>query len=68
MFRSAAGVLNTMHRGEMAGVNERLFQAAGCGAAVLTEFRPTLPELFAIGDEVLASATSMSSSIGDPAY
>ena len=54
VFRSAAGVLNTMHPGEVAGVNARLFDAAGCGAAVLTEFRPTLAELFATGDEVLA--------------
>ncbi len=54
VFRSAAGVLNPMHPGEVAGVNVRLFEAAGCGAAVLTEFRPTLPELFALGDEVLA--------------
>ena len=54
VFRSAAGVLNTMHPAEIAGVNVRLFEAAGCGAAVLTEFRPTLPELFDIGREVLA--------------
>jgi spore maturation protein CgeB len=54
VFRSAAGVLNTMYPGEIAGVNARLFEAAGCGAAVLTEFRPTVPDLFAIGDEVLA--------------
>jgi spore maturation protein CgeB len=54
VFRSAAGVLNTMHPAEVAGVNSRLFEAAGCGAAVLTEFRPTVPELFAVGDEVLA--------------
>ena len=53
-FRSAAGVLNTMHPAEIAGVNSRLLEAAGCGAAVLTEFRPTVPELFAVGEEVLA--------------
>jgi len=53
VFRSAAGVLNTMFPAEIAGVNLRLFEAAGCGAAVLTEFRPTVPDLFAIGDEVL---------------
>ena len=53
VFRAAAGVLNTMHPAEVAGVNSRLFEAAGCGAAVLTEFRPTVPELFAVGDEVL---------------
>jgi spore maturation protein CgeB len=54
VYRSAAGVLNTMHPGEIGGVNGRLFQAAGCGAAVLTEFRPALPELFEVGHEVLA--------------
>jgi spore maturation protein CgeB len=53
VFRAAAGVLNTMHPAEMAGVNVRLFEAAGCGAAVLTEFRSTIPDLFAVGDEVL---------------
>jgi spore maturation protein CgeB len=54
IFRSAAGVLNTMHPAEVAGVNARLFEAAGCGAGVLTEFRPTVPELFAVDDEILA--------------
>lgn len=54
VFRSAAAVLNTMHPAEVNGVNARLFEAAGCGAAVLTEYRPSLEELFAIGDEVLA--------------
>ena len=54
VFRSAAGVLNTMHPGEVNGVNARLFEAAGCGAAVLTEFRSTVPELFAVGKEALA--------------
>jgi spore maturation protein CgeB len=53
VFRSAAGVINTMYPAEIAGVNLRLFEAAGCGAAVLTEFRPTVPDLFAVGDEVL---------------
>ena len=53
VFRSAAGVLNTMHPSEVSGVNVRLFEAAGCGAAVLTEFRPTVPELFTVGNEVL---------------
>jgi spore maturation protein CgeB len=53
VFRSAAGVLNTMHPAEVSGVNLRLFEAAGCGAAVLTEFRPTVPELFTVGKEML---------------
>jgi spore maturation protein CgeB len=43
-----------MHPAEMAGVNGRLFQATGCGAAVLTEYRRALPELYDIGHEVLA--------------
>ena len=54
VFRSAAAVLNNLHPAEVYGVNTRLFEAAGCGAAVLTEFRPTLPALFDIGHEVLA--------------
>ena len=54
VFRSAVAVLNNLHPAEISGINLRVFEAAGCGAAVLTEFRPTLPELFAIGDEVLA--------------
>jgi spore maturation protein CgeB len=54
ILRSAAAVLNTLHPAEICGVNARLFEAAGCGAAVLTEFRPSLGELFAVGEEVLA--------------
>ena len=53
-FRSALGVLNTMHPAEVSGVNVRLFEAAGCGAAVLTEYRPTLQQLFKVDKEVLA--------------
>jgi spore maturation protein CgeB len=53
IFRSAAAVLNTMHPAEN-GANCRLFEAAGSGAAVLTEYRPVIPELFEIGEEVLA--------------
>jgi spore maturation protein CgeB len=54
IFRSAAAVLNNLHPAEIHGVNARLFEAAGCGAAILTEFRPALPELFEIDTEVLA--------------
>jgi spore maturation protein CgeB len=54
VFRAAAAVLNTLHPAEVEGMNARLFEAAGCGAAVLTEFRPALPELFAVDTEVLA--------------
>jgi spore maturation protein CgeB len=54
VFRSAAGVLNNLHPGEVAGVNARLFEAAGSGAAVLSEFRPAIPDLFMVGEEILA--------------
>lgn len=54
ILRSAAAVLNNLHPGEVSGVNARLFEAAGCGAAVLTESRPALEELFAVGEEVVA--------------
>jgi len=54
IFRSATAVLNNLHPAEIGSVNARLFEAAGSGAAVLTEFRPTLAELFAVGDEILA--------------
>jgi len=53
VFRSSAGVLNNLQLAEVGGVNKRLFEAAGCGAAVLSEYRPAIPELFAIGEEVL---------------
>ena len=54
VFREAVGVLNNLHPAEMDSVNARLFEAAGCGAAVLTEFRPALTDLFDVGREVLA--------------
>ena len=54
IYRSAGAVLNTMSPAEIAGVNGRLFHAAGSGAAVLTEYRAALPELFDLGTEVLA--------------
>jgi spore maturation protein CgeB len=52
VFRSAGVVLNTLHPGEMASVNCRLFEAAGCGAAVLTDCRPDLDGLFDIGPQI----------------
>ena len=52
-FRSAAGALNAVHPADMSRVSARLFVAAGCGAAVLTEFRSSISELFKPGNEVL---------------
>lgn len=57
VYRRAAGVLNNLHPSELAGVNCRLFEAAGSGAAVLSERRPVLPELFELGRGVLLFST-----------
>lgn len=39
--------------GRSRGVNARLFEAATSVAAALSEYRPVLPDLFAIGEEML---------------
>jgi spore maturation protein CgeB len=52
VFRSTGVVLNILHSGEMASMNCGLFEAAGCGAAILTEARPDLERLFEVGPEV----------------
>ncbi|HUQ63758.1 MAG TPA: glycosyltransferase [Acidimicrobiales bacterium] len=56
VFRTAAAVLNPLSPSEIEGVNCRLFEAAGCGAAVLAEQRPELGKLFALNDEVVSFA------------
>lgn len=53
VFREVAGVLNNLHPAEMDGVNARLFEATGSGAAVLCERRPSLGDLFDLDSEVL---------------
>lgn len=53
VFRTAAAVLNNLHPAEMHGVNLRLFEATGAGAAVLCEQRPVLADLYDPGTEVL---------------
>lgn len=57
VYRTAAGVLNNLHPSELTGVNCRLFEAAGSGAAVLCEKRPALADLFETDSEVLAFDT-----------
>jgi spore maturation protein CgeB len=52
VFRNAAVVLNHLHPSEIDGVNCRLFEAAGCGAAVLTEARPLVETYFSVGPEI----------------
>lgn len=45
-FNAAKIVLNTMHYSEIDGVNCRLFEAAGCGAFQIADWKPALPRLF----------------------
>jgi spore maturation protein CgeB len=51
-FRRAAAVLNDLGTAEGSHLNARLFEAAASGAAVVTEWRDGLPELFEPGSEV----------------
>jgi spore maturation protein CgeB len=52
-FNSAKIVINTMHFGEIEGVNCRLFEAAGCGAFQIADWKPALPALFEPEREVV---------------
>jgi spore maturation protein CgeB len=52
-FNAAKIVLNTMHFAEIEGVNCRLFEAAGCGAFQIAEWKPGLAELFEPENEVV---------------
>lgn len=56
-FRRGRAVLNNLNPSELESVNCRLFEAAGCGAAVLTEDRSVLRDLFEPGSEVLPFST-----------
>lgn len=53
-FRTANIVLNSMTSHEADGANCRLFEAAGCGAVVLTERRARLGDMFSVPGEVRA--------------
>lgn len=57
VFRGARGVLNNLHPAEWSGSNCRLFEAAACGAAVLTEWRPAMSDLFDREAELVPWAT-----------
>jgi spore maturation protein CgeB len=56
-FNAAKIVLNTMHYGEIAGVNCRLFEAAGCGAFQIADWKPALLELFEPEREIVTYST-----------
>ncbi len=50
-------VLNTMHYSEIDGVNCRLFEAAGCGAFQIADWKPALPDLFEAEREIVTFRT-----------
>ena len=56
-FNAAKIVLNTMIYAEIEGVNCRLFEAAGCGAFQITDWKPGLSELFEAEREVVTFET-----------
>jgi spore maturation protein CgeB len=56
-FGAAKIVLNTMHYGEIQGVNCRLFEAAGCGAFQIADWKPGLAELFEPEREIVTFRT-----------
>ncbi|MBZ5668203.1 MAG: glycosyltransferase [Acidobacteriia bacterium] len=56
-FTAAKIVLNTMHYGEIEGVNCRLFEAAGCGAFQIADWKPALPDLFEPEKEIVTFRT-----------
>lgn len=52
VFRRARVVLNNLHPAEFAGVNCRVFEAAGAGGAIVTESREGLAQTFEPGREL----------------
>jgi spore maturation protein CgeB len=54
VFRGATTVLNAMSAHEADGANCRLFEAAACGAVVVTDWRERLPSFFDVPQEVRA--------------
>ncbi len=56
-FNAAKIVINTMHYGEIEGVNCRTFEAAGCGAFQIADWKPALPDLFVPDQEIVTFAS-----------
>lgn len=52
-MRCSKIVLNNLHYGEIESGNCRMFEAAGCGAFQLAEWRPGLDSLFKEGEEIV---------------
>jgi len=56
-FASAKIVVNTLQCAEIDGVNCTLFEAAGCGAFQIADWKPSLPELFVPDREIVTFRT-----------
>jgi len=56
-FNAARIVLNPMNYAEIEGVNCRLFEAAGCGAFQITDWKPSLPQSFEPEREIVTFHT-----------
>jgi spore maturation protein CgeB len=56
-YCSAKILINTIHYCEIEGVNCTLFEAAGCGAFQIADWKPGLPELFEPEREVVTFGT-----------
>jgi spore maturation protein CgeB len=54
VFNAAKIVVNTHHEQDVRGVNLRTFEAAGCGAFQLVEWREDLARFFEPGREIVA--------------
>lgn len=52
-MRCSKSVLNNLHYGEIESSNCRMFEAAGCGAFQLAEWRPGFDSLFRDGEEIV---------------
>jgi len=56
-FNAAKIIVNNMHYAEIEGVNQRLFEAAGCGAFQIADDKPALPDLFEPEQEIVTFRT-----------
>jgi spore maturation protein CgeB len=52
-FNGAAIVLNNMHFAEIRGLNQRLFDACGCGGFQIVDNSPVMREYFVTGKEII---------------
>jgi spore maturation protein CgeB len=56
-YRSAKVLVNTISYSEIEGVNCTLFEAAGCGAFQIADWKPALPNLFEPEEEIVTFRT-----------